>query len=317
MEFLIPLLAVILDVAIGDPQRIYHPVRTLGSLFDREESLARETGRLSLKWWGILFVLVNVLVVWFLVRLFTAIPLLGWLLALYLAYTGLALGQLWRDGKRVARLIDDKDLPAARLALAQLVTRDTTDMDEQALRRALAETMSENLNDGFVAPFFYLVIGGPALLWVYKVVNTMDSMWGYKTERYRELGWAAARADDVLAFLPARMTAFFMLAAGWVMSLDMHRAFDNMRTDALKTESPNAGWPMAAAAWLLGAKVGGPAVYMGQTKDKPWLGPVGPDGGAWDSGRTALLLRLIMATGLVATAALAVYFALLYAATPG
>lgn len=311
MDFAIALLAVLLDLALGDPRRLYHPVRALGALMDREEAIARSAGGLSLKWWGILFVLLNALGAWLAVRLLTSIPVLGWLVALYLAYTGLALGQLWRDGRRVARLIDAGDLPNARLALAHLVTRDTSAMDEQALRRSLAETMSENMNDGFVAPFFYLVIGGPALLWLYKTVSTMDSMWGYKTERYREFGWAAARTDDLLAFLPARMTAFFMLGAGWFMSLDVHRAFDNMRTDALKTESPNAGWPMSAAAWLLGAWVGGPAVYFGQLKDKPVLGPTE---GAWDSAKTKRLLRMILATGFVSTAALAAYFAMLFAA---
>ncbi|WP_027366710.1 adenosylcobinamide-phosphate synthase CbiB [Desulfocurvibacter africanus] len=311
MDFAIALLAVLLDLALGDPRRLYHPVRALGALMDREEAIVRSAGGLSLKWWGILFVLFNALGAWLVVRLLTSIPVLGWLIALYLAYTGLALGQLWRDGRRVARLIDAGDLSNARLALAHLVTRDTSAMDEQALRRSLAETMSENMNDGFVAPFFYLVIGGPALLWLYKTVSTMDSMWGYKTERYREFGWAAARTDDVLAFLPARMTAFFMLGAGWFMSLDVHRAFDNMRTDALKTESPNAGWPMSAAAWLLGAWVGGPAVYFGRLKDKPVLGPTE---GAWSSIKTKRLLRMILATGFVSTAALAAYFAMLFAA---
>lgn len=313
MEIMITLLAVLLDFALGDPARLYHPVRALGALMDREESLARRLDGLSLKWWGILFVLLNALGAWLVVRMLTAIPVLGWLIALYLAYAGLALGQLWRDGRRVARLIDSGDLEAARLALGHLVTRDTSTMDEQALRRALAETLSENLNDGFVAPLFYLVIGGPALLWLYKAVSTMDSMWGYKTDRYREFGWAAARADDVLAFLPARMTAFFMLGAGWLLSLDVHRAFDNMRPDALKTESPNAGWPMSAAAWLLDAWVGGPAIYFGRLKDKPVLGPTE---GSWDSGKTARLLRLVPATGIVATAALITYFALLFAAAP-
>ncbi len=311
MNFAIALLAVVLDLAVADPSFLYHPVRALGALMDKEEALARRMGGLSLKWWGILFVLLNALGAWLVVRLLTSIPMLGWLFALYFAYAGLALGQLWRDGRRVARLIDSGDLSDARLALAHLVTRDTSAMDEQALRRSLAETLSENMNDGFVAPFFYLVIGGPALMWFYKTVSTMDSMWGYKTEQYREFGWAAARTDDVLAFLPARMTAFFMLGAGWILSMDVYRAFDNMRPDALKTESPNAGWPMSAAAWLLGAWVGGPAVYFGRLKDKPVLGPAE---GAWDRVKTARLLRLVLATGLVATAALAVYFAMLFAA---
>lgn len=313
MDFIIALLAVLMDLAVGDPARMYHPVRALGAILEREETWARRAGVLPLKWWGIVFVLLNALGVWIVVGLLTAIPVLGWLAALYLAYAGLALGQLLRDGRRVARLIDSGELSAARAALSGIVTRDTSAMDEQALRRSLAETMSENVNDGFVAPFFYLIIGGPALLWLFKTVSTMDSMWGYKTERYREFGWAAARADDVLAFLPARMTAFFMLGAGWILSLDVHRAFDNMRPDALKTESPNAGWPMATAAWLLDAWVGGPAVYFGQVKDKPLLGPID---GRWDSGKTVRLFRLVFSTGLVATAALAIYFALLYAAAP-
>jgi len=139
--------------------------------------------------------------------------------------------------------------------------------------------VSENLNDGFVAPMFYLALFGPGGMWAYKVVSTMDSMWGYKTDQYRDLGYAAAKTDDVLAFIPARITACVMLLVGKYQKLAYDDAKANYKADAVKMESPNAGWPMAAAAWLFGCQMGGTAVYFGVEKGKPLLGPAGK---VWD-----------------------------------
>ena len=142
--------------------------------------------------------------------------------------------------------------------------------------------MSENLNDGFVAPMFYLAIFGPGGLWAYKAVSTMDSMWGYKTDEYGELGYGAAKIDDVLAWIPARITACLMLFVGKWRGLAYYEDRSNFQIDAKKMESPNAGWPMAAAAWLFAGQMGGPAKYFGEMKEKPVLGPVG---GVWDKNK--------------------------------
>ncbi len=232
--------------------------------------------------------------VWGIVEYLIAIPYLGVLIAIYLAYAGLALGCLVRDSRRVATLLDTGDLPGARKALSMLVSRDTESLDPNGIRRTLAETVSENLNDGFVAPMFYLAIFGPGGLWAYKVVSTMDSMWGYKTERFKDLGYAAAKTDDLLAFIPARITASLLLCVGKRFGLNVGLAKENYKADAGKMESPNAGWPMAAAAWLFEAQMGGQAVYFGKLTEKPVLGPKGR---IWDKKKIRQLINLSKSAG--------------------
>jgi adenosylcobinamide-phosphate synthase len=184
-----------------------------------------------------------------------------------------------------------------------LVSRDTAVLDARGVRRALAETVSENFNDGFLAPLFFLVLGGPGLLWAYKAISTMDSMWGYRTAAYRELGWAPARADDVLAWIPARLSALFLAAGGLVLGLKWRGALAKTAVQAQEMDSPNAGWPMAAAAWLLGAGMGGPTSYSGTMKPKPWLGPAP---GEWTDGKLACLERLCLVSALLAVLLFAV-----------
>jgi adenosylcobinamide-phosphate synthase len=294
--FLIPALAVILDRLIGDPVNWPHPVRFIGRGLDLFEAAIRRTGvDLRLAGWGA--VLLFALGAWFIVARLTAIPYLGWLLAVYFAYAGLALGCLLKDARKVADLIDSGDLPGARQALSMLVSRETAALDAPAIRRTLAETVSENLNDGFTAPLFYLALFGPGGLWAYKAVSTMDSMWGYRTDRYIQLGQGAAKTDDVLAWIPARLTAFFLFIVGKRLGLKAATARGRYRDDARKMESPNAGYPMAAAAWLLEAQMGGPTVYFGKIKDKPVLGPAGA---VWDRAKLFKLFRLTAKTGVLA-----------------
>ena len=304
---LLPLAAMLLDLLLGDPPGWPHPVRLLGKAAQELSPLVRSGGPRAQQAKGAAAALLLALAAggtaWFL----AAIPGLGLVLALYLAFAGLALGQLLREGRAVLERLEQGDLDGARRGLAMLVTRDTGEMEAPALRRALAETLAENLNDAFAAPFLYLAVGGPAWLWAYKAMSTLDSMWGYKTDQWRHAGWFAARADDVLAWLPARITAFAMLAAGWLLRLDWGAAYAHLLDDANKTESPNAGWPMAAAAWLCGAAMGGPASYFGRLKDKPVLGPAGAE---WDDDRLRSLLALCRAAGLF-LAALAGLYALL------
>lgn len=289
----LPFLAVALDLWLKDPSNWPHPVRIIGWLLDRLERLARSSP-LPPRLAGLLCVLGLALGVGLAVRLIASLPVIGWFLALYVSFAGLALGGLLQEGRRVARLLREQDIEAARGALAGLVSRDVEQLDENGIRRALAETISENLNDAFSAPFFYLVCFGPAGLWAYKTVSTMDSMWGYKTPRWLELGWAAARADDLLAFLPARLTALALTTAARLLGRPAVR-LSELRHVAGLTESPNAGWPMAAAALTLQAGMGGPTRYFGQTKVKPWLGP---EGQPWTDQKLNDLFRLTLFTGL-------------------
>jgi adenosylcobinamide-phosphate synthase len=294
--FLIPALAVVLDRLAGDPANWPHPVRLIGKGLDLFEATVRRTGA-DLRLAGWTAVLLFAGGAWFIVARLTAIPYLGPLLAVYFAYAGLALGCLLKDGRRVAELLDSGDLPGARRALSMLVSRETAELDAPAIRRTLAETVSENLNDGFTAPLFYLALLGPGGLWAYKAVSTMDSMWGYRTDRYLMLGQGAAKTDDLLAWIPARLTASFLFIVGKRLGLKAATARGRYRDDARKMESPNAGYPMAAAAWLLEARMGGPTVYFGKVKDKPALGPEGTE---WDRARLHRLFRLAAKTGTLA-----------------
>jgi len=244
---------------------------------------------------GLLAVLLLGLGAYFAVLLLTRLPLIGWLFALYFAYSGLALGQLLREARNVSRLIESGRLEEARGQLSFLVSRDTSALDEPSLWRTLAETVSENFCDAFVAPLMYLFLGGPPLLWLYKSVSTMDSMWGYKTDRFVDLGWAAARADDALAFIPARLSAYALIASGFILRLPAGQAHSELKRDARKMASPNAGWPMAAAAWLCGASMGGPAVYFGSSVEKPLLGPSNVQ---WDKDRFKTLFKLLFVSGI-------------------
>ena len=306
----LPMLAVIIDYYIGDPPSIPHPVRWIGALLDRQETFLRKHCSGFLKPMGILAVIINAAVIGTVVHLLCSIPYLGWGFWLYFAYSGLALGQLLIEGRVALRLVEKGDIEQARTAVGRLVSRDLSEADAGELRRALAETMSENFNDGFVAPLFFLCIGGPGLLWAYKTVSTMDSMWGYKTDEYVDLGFGGAKADDIFAYVPAHISAFAMMGAGWFMKLDVNAAFDNVREQAQACESPNAGWPMATAAWLAGARMGGSTMYFGKIKEKPILGPEGE----WTGDKLALVLRLLRNAGVLCTICIVLYFLMVFAA---
>lgn len=306
--FLIPVIALVLDLVLGDPKWFPHPVRFLGMALDWYKNWVKSIG-LSNKIMGGVGVFGISIIVWSVLKIFLAIPFLGVLIGLYLAYAGLALGSLLSECKNAASLLDSGKIEEARAAIAELVSRDVSELDEAGLRKALAETTSENLNDGFVAPFFYLVVTGPAGMWVYKTVSTMDSMWGYKNEEFKDFGYFAAKTDDVLAFIPARITGFMMLAAGRILKLDWKGAYDNLITDAAKTESPNAGWPMATAAWLLGAQMGGKAVYFGEEKEKPVIGPEGE----WTSLKLKRLGTLALFSAIFSAVLLDLYFVMVWA----
>ena len=288
-------LAVGLDLLLGDPAGWPHPVRAIGWCYARLDALADRLGRRSRVFGAVCVLAVaagSAGLVWAASRL----PCLGPLCALYFAYAGLALGSLLAEGRKAARFLIVGDLEAARTVVAGLVSRDVTELDGPDLWRALAESVAENANDGFVAPLFWLALAGPAGLWAYKAVSTADSMWGYRTERYADFGWFGARADDVLAWLPARLTVAAMwLAGGLLGRLGGVRPADIAR-DAAKSASPNAGWPMAAAAWLCGGTMGGPSRYFGVIVEKPRLGP---PAGVWDAQRYRLLSRLVLFTGCI------------------
>lgn len=299
MHPLILPLALALDFLFRDIEPWPHPVRLIGSFLDSLEKLARKQVVVSLRTAGgislLLVCAATATITWFLIQL----PLVGVLFSIYLVYSGLSLAGLYFAAQYIGNLVEKGEHLEARRELSLLVSRDTSGMDSQEMYKTLGETVSENINDGYVAPVFYLMLGGPVLQWIYKAVSTMDSMWGYSTTEWSQLGWAAARVEDALAFIPARITYFLAAIVAWALGKSWRQALFLTPGQARMMESPNAGWPMAACAWSVGAGMGGPASYFGQIKRKPVLGPPEQN---WDGEKLQDLLRLILAIGLIWTA---------------
>jgi adenosylcobinamide-phosphate synthase len=191
---------------------------------------------------------------------------------IWLAYSTLATRSLHKESSHVAQALRTGDLALARARLSFIVSRETSQLDRDAILRALVETVSENISDAIVAPLFYLALFGPVGALAYKAINTMDSMLGYKNERYRYFGRFAARADDLANWVPARISGWLLVAASTCLGMDWRAAANIMMRDAPKMKSPNAGYPEAATAGALGVQLGGPSFYFGARVEKPLLG---------------------------------------------
>lgn len=288
----LPLLAVVLDLLLGDPSNFPHPVRFIGYLLERMEKffLHGSSGRLH----GVAALLAVLVITGALVSVCVTLPgILGAIAAIYFSYAGLALGCLVHEGRKAANAISSGSIDDGRKAVSMLVSRDVSKLGPEELYRTLAETLGENFNDAFVAPLFWLFCTGPVGLWVYKAASTGDSCWGYRHEPWANFGWAAARLDDVLAYIPARLSACFLFFSAAERS--NWPGFSAIAAQAKSMESPNAGWSMAAAAWLHNGSMGGKAVYAGEVKEKPLLGPENAD---WDAGKIESLLQHLPKAGL-------------------
>lgn len=278
-----------LDLLIGDPRWFPHPVRGFGWVAVRLERFWRWTG-LPLRAAGALYwvsaVGVASGVVW---------VTLPWA-AVFWIWVLVAIRDLDVEAARVLRRLEAGDLVGARAMLARIVGRDTEGMEEPEVLRAVLETVAEGLNDGIVAPLFYLALGGPVGMAAYKAINTLDSMVGYHNQRYREFGWAAARMDDAANYLPARLTAALVWVAAGVLRYDARRSVRVTLRDARRQPSPNAGYPEAAVAGALGVRLGGTNYYGGVASSKEYLGdPVQPLGRG-QFGRVRRILYVV--TGL-------------------
>ncbi len=301
-NWIIPL-AFVLDLLFKDIEIWPHPVRAIGKMLCWAEYISRSYyPKISLKVKGILSLVSISLIVGILITISISLPVVGVLFKVYFAYAGLSLGGLLDKGREIVDSLKREDVITARKKLSYIVSRDTQDMDENGILTSVAETLAENFNDGFVAPLFYLFIGGPILLWIYKTVSTMDSMWGYKTEKWRELGWAGAKLDDILGFIPARISFFlvFITSVIYFRSLSPLSYIKKALQDAKKMESPNAGWPMAAVAWCFSSTMGGRWSYFGKVKEKPYLGPISPTI-PWTLEKVEALIKFLLLAGIEGT----------------
>jgi adenosylcobinamide-phosphate synthase len=275
------LLAVALDRLLGEPPR-WHPLVGFGWLAQRVEASLYGASR----WRGA--VAVALLVGGFALAAFLAHRSLGswaWLLDVALLYLALGAASLGEHAAAVRNALDAGELDAARRSVGRMVSRDTADMDETAVASATLESVLENGCDAvFGALFWFFVAGAPGVV-AYRLANTLDAMWGYKTDRYRHFGWAAARLDDLLNRVPARLTALTYLLLG-----KSRAAWRCWRSQAADWESPNAGPVMAAGAGALGVRLGGPAVYHGRLESRPPLGE-GREPVAADIARAVVLVQ--------------------------
>lgn len=268
--------AVLLDLAVGDPQWLPHPVVAIGRLIHFLDQKLRQI-RLNERVAGILLL---VLVVgcsagctWLLLKVLSStFPLIGWLAAVLISATCLASRSLHTESARVASALLANDLPTARHFLSYIVGRDTEHLDEPEIWRAVVETVAENTSDGIIAPLFWLTVGGPIAAIGYKAVSTLDSMVGYKTARYLQFGWASARMDDVLNYIPARLSALLLIISAPCAGCSMYDAARITMRDRLNHPSPNSGHPEAAAAGALGVRLGGEARYQGVLSLKEHIG---------------------------------------------
>ncbi|ARA99302.1 MULTISPECIES: adenosylcobinamide-phosphate synthase CbiB [Geobacillus] len=266
-------LALFLDALFGDPRWLPHPVRGMGGLiayFDQHWN--QGSGRRAK---GVAAVAAVLAIVYGVSAL---IVHMSYALSVYigvavegvLIFTTIATKSLAEAAEDVRRPLEAGDLPEARRALSMIVGRDTERLDEAGITRACVETVAENTSDGVTAPLFYAAIGGAPLALLYRAVNTCDSMIGYKNEKYGEFGWAAARLDDVLNYIPARLTALVMVFIYGGRRL--RRSLAVLFRDARRHPSPNSGWLEAAMAGLLGVQLGGTNTYGGVVSERPTIG---------------------------------------------
>jgi adenosylcobinamide-phosphate synthase len=290
MSFLLILFAAcLLDMLLGDPLWLPHPIRLIGSICEKGEAFTRSLS-LSPKNMGRVTVLI-VLVFTAAFCMILLIPaaffstFLFWLVATLLLWTTLAARDLIRHARAVYASLDH-DITLARQKVGMIVGRDTARLDKAGIIRACVESVSENMSDGIVAPLFWATNGAACGLnggglWpvgcavtaamLYKAINTMDSMFGYKNEQYLDFGSCAAILDDLVNYLPARITGLALVAAALFWG-NARQSFIVMMRDHGKHTSPNAGWPEAAAAGALGIQLGGESWYFGKLSKKPHLG---------------------------------------------
>jgi len=270
------LAAVLLDLFLGDPRRLPHPVVGIGRIISALEKILRRLVR-NERLGGVLLLITVVglttTITLLLVKGASALhPYLSFAVSTWLSYTCLAAHSLHAESKLVADRLAAGDLEGARELLSRIVGRDTGNLDEPEIWRALVETVAENTSDGVIAPLFFLMLGGPVLGLAYKAVNTLDSMVGYKNERYLHFGWASARFDDLANWLPARLTGLLMVVVAPLAGLSGRYSFRMMLRDGRNHSSPNSGIPEAATAGALGVQLGGVNSYFGTIVEKPTIG---------------------------------------------
>lgn len=309
LQAVIPVTAgFVLDLVLGDPSWLYHPVRLIGHLIARTEKIIRNCfpdSKAGERAGGTVLVLIVVIVS-------TAVPFF----LLYFAYRWgmwpgilaesfmccqlFAVKSLRTESDKVYRALKEEGLIEGRLAVSMIVGRDTEKLSEKGVIKAAVETVAENTSDGVIAPMLYMAIGGAALGFAYKAVNTMDSMVGYNNERYRYFGTAAAKLDDVMNYIPARISAWLMIAAARLCGMDGKGALRIYKRDRQNHKSPNAAQTESVMAGALSVQLAGDAWYFGNLCKKPAIGDAVREVETEDIRRAHVLLYGTSVLGILA-----------------
>lgn len=276
----IPLAALVIDTIYGDPRSDYHPVVLIGkviSFFEGKLYPEKKTSDGNMFFRGMMTSLLVLLTVGLVVGFLTWLSVKAGILmyaavsavVLYFTITPRALA---RDGMEIYGLLKAGDMVSARKRLSWIVGRDTENLDESEIARGTVETIAENTTDGVISPLFWFLLLGPVGAALYRAGNTMDSMLGYKNDRYLYFGRAAARVDDVLNFIPARLSGLFLIFSAALLGYDYRNAFQIMCRDARKHPSPNSGFSEASVAGALRVRLGGFNTYFGKKTFRAYMG---------------------------------------------
>ncbi len=266
-------IAYVLDLIFGDPQNVVHPVQVIGKIISAGEKVL-----LRKKYKFLAGAVLNIFTVsitytlMYLISKSVKISVFFMIIEIYLMYTIFSINSLAREGNRVYRILKEGDIEKARKDLSYLVSRDTEMMDEKMIIRSTMETISENTVDGIVAPMFYMFLGGMPLAMAYKAINTLDSMVGYKNEKYMDFGKFSAKVDDAANFIPARITGILIVLASMILGYDYKNSLKIFIRDRKNHSSPNSAHSEASVAGALGVQFGGKVSYFGKEIDKPTIG---------------------------------------------
>lgn len=265
-----------LDLLLGDPAWLYHPVCLIGRYISFCEKSLRARGgnlRRSAIALTVSTVILTMAAAALLLALISPLGRVPRLAAMaILDWMGLAVKSLVQEARGVGRALDEGGVSAGRRQVARIVGRDTQSLSGEEIVKATVETVAENTTDGIVSPMLFAFLGGPVLLWGFKAASTLDSMVGYLDPKYRDIGWSSARLDDVLNYLPARLTALLLCAAAPFCGLDAGNALRIVLRDHKNHKSPNCAWSEAAAAGALHIQLGGTHAYFGKAVVKPTIG---------------------------------------------
>jgi adenosylcobinamide-phosphate synthase len=276
LDFIQIFIASVLDIAIGDPQWNYHPVRLMGRSIEITESILRKFP-IPERMAGILL---TIIIVFGIYSATYAIMFVSrqWcffcegVIGAIIIYFAVSIKSLADEAKKVMRFLRGNDLIRARKVLSQIVGRDTEQLNEEQVIRACVETVAEGSLDGVLSPLFYSFLGGPGAAMAYRAVNTLDSMVGHKDEKHIRFGWASARLDDAANYIPARISAILIPVASFLCGYGFKRSLKIAFRDGRKHESPNSGIPEAAMAGALGIRLGGSCTYQGEIIERSFIG---------------------------------------------